>query len=240
MPRLLTMSFKGTDQFNFGDATTDLPQCCTITNMTITIFGASGNVGRLVTQKLLDQGHQVTALVHRTPPLAGETGLKIVQGDVHDLDAVRSAIAGSDAVVSTLGSWGTPSKDILSAATRNIIEAAQGQNGLRFVSVTGADARAAGDKLGLAHRLTHPLLQLLAKKVLQDSETHLALLEQSQLDWTVIRSPIMTSGGKSTYGLTTDRPLPWATINRQAVADAVVEQIGSSTWGRQAPFIKTA
>ena len=208
--------------------------------MRITVFGASGKVGRLVTKQLFDQGHHVTVFVHNhTPFLEGEN-LTVAHGDIHDVGAVTEAIAESEAVVSSLGSWETPTKDILSTATKHIITASRTHRIRIFVSVTGADAWQAQDQSSLMHTCSHFTLQHLAKKVLADSEKHLSLLAESDLDWTVIRSPIMIPGDKRQYTLSTSRPMPWATITRRAVADAIVAQLGSRTWSQQAPFIRGA
>ena len=208
-------------------------------NMNIVVFGASGKVGRLVTQKLLEQGHTVTAFVHRAS-LPDPGRLRTVKGDVHNVQQVGEAVRGNEAVVCVLGSWGTPTKDIISAATRNIIAASRQHDIQRLVSLSGADARAAGDELGIIHRVSHMLIGLVAKKVLRDGEAHIALLQQSDLDWTVIRSPIMRNTHKGRYTLSTARPLPWATIGRQQVADAIVEQITADNWTGQSPFIRRA
>jgi putative NADH-flavin reductase len=51
--------------------------------------------------------------------------LEIAKGDIYNTTYINSAMEGVDAVVSALGSWGTPKKDILTAGMRNIIPAMQ-------------------------------------------------------------------------------------------------------------------
>jgi putative NADH-flavin reductase len=206
--------------------------------MQVTVFGASGKVGQLVTTELLRQGYTVVAFVHRHAPFQTQPRLSVVQGDIHDAAAVARALAGSEVVISTLGSWGTSSKDIVSTATKHIITATQPGKALRFISVTGAEAEVADEHSGLLHAVSHFALRLIAPQVLQDAEVQLALLQASELDWTVIRSPIMTSHQSRKHRLTTKRPGPWATISRRAVAAALVAQITDSTWQRQAPYIR--
>lgn len=209
--------------------------------MRITIFGASGKVGRLVVQGALEHGHDVTAFVHHDPKFAENPKLKVVQGDIHEPKDVARAVKGADAVISALGSWGTKRKDIVSSGMANIIPAMQDSGVRRVISLTGADARAEGDGLGVMHRLTHAAIRLTPlppRKVLADGERHIRLLERSGLDWTVIRSPVMNGRGRQKdFKLTSGRPMPWATINRHSVALCMFDLAVSGSHPRQAPFI---
>src|SRR5690242_9717687 len=91
--------------------------------MIVPVFGASGRVGRLVVAEALARGHTVRAFIHRTNNFELHPQLSVAQGDIHDPQAVKQAIQGSDAVISTLASWGSSTKDIVSAAMRTIIPA---------------------------------------------------------------------------------------------------------------------
>ena len=72
--------------------------------MRVTVFGASGAIGRLVVQQLLDDGHNVTALVRAPGKLAlTHADLTVVAGQLSDRDAVERAVSGVDAVISALG-----------------------------------------------------------------------------------------------------------------------------------------
>ncbi|MDT5351828.1 MAG: hypothetical protein QOJ56_360, partial [Mycobacterium sp.] len=72
--------------------------------MEIAVFGANGQTGRLLTKQALAAGHRVVA-VTRQPgdfPLR-DPHLTVAGLDVRDGAAVREAVAGADAVLSTLG-----------------------------------------------------------------------------------------------------------------------------------------
>lgn len=87
---------------------------------TIAVFGANGRVGSLVVSELLTRGYGVRAFVHGEPR-ERLTGVTYIQGDVADAAKVAEALTGADAVISALGSWGTPSKDILRTAMKTIV-----------------------------------------------------------------------------------------------------------------------
>lgn len=203
--------------------------------MRMTVFGASGKVGRLVVQEALRRGHQVVAFVH-SAQLEPAEGLTIVKGDIHDASAVAAAIQGSQAVLSSLGSWGTASQDILAAAMSNVIPAMEQGPAKRLVSLTGNIARRPDERLGLVGDSLHAAMSLAAGKVLADGEKHLALLQASQLDWTAVRSPVMTGQLSTTYHLSQRFSLT-ALVSRRAVANCLLDLAESKQWSRQAPFI---
>ncbi|MEO6513333.1 MAG: NAD(P)-binding oxidoreductase [Candidatus Saccharimonadales bacterium] len=205
--------------------------------MQITVFGANGKVGRLVVRKLLDEGHDVIAFIHRHSNLSEHPGLTLVRGDIHDGHDVGQALQGSNAVISTLGSWHTREKNILSSAVERLVPAMRTAGISRIISVTGAGAFTAQDTPNLFDTTQHVLLNTIAPKVLRDGEEHIRLLAESGLDWTVVRSPVMNESGGSAYQLGDHFPLPWQTIRRQAVVDCLVAQLNDTSRYGEAPFI---
>ncbi|MFD4323465.1 NAD(P)-dependent oxidoreductase [Nocardioides sp. NPDC058538] len=74
--------------------------------MNITVFGATGAIGRLTVAELLERGHAVTAYARnpqKVPASWADDNVRVVIGGMSDAEAVDSAAAGTDAVVSTLG-----------------------------------------------------------------------------------------------------------------------------------------
>jgi putative NADH-flavin reductase len=203
----------------------------------ITVFGANGRVGRRVVAELLQRGDRVVAFVHSKTDLTPSNRLQIVSGDIYSPADVERALTGSRVVVSALGSWGTPRKDILTVGMTHIIPAMKRAGSATIVSLTGADARAPGDTFGIVHRLMHALLMVIVPKIMIDGEQHIALLAKSNLDWTVIRSPVMRSGNSGQYVLTQKRPLPWRTVAYDTVALAIVNSTQDRTWAKAAPYI---
>ena len=206
--------------------------------MKISVFGANGKVGRLIVDLALEQGYQVVAFVHSQSTGVKNANLKEIQGDIYDFAAVRAALKDVDLVISSLGSWHTPKKDILSEAMKNIIPAMEKQKIKKIISLTGADARLDGDELSPLHKLSHIGIKLSNGKILKDSEVHMELLQRSSLDWTVVRAPIMNNlGNANKFDLTNTRPLPWQTINRQSVAQAIINLVEENKYNKSAPFI---
>lgn len=213
--------------------------------MHILVFGASGKVGTLLVEQALQHGHQVTAFIHSSSTFEkrfARKGVRIIRGDIHDRPAVEQALqsAAFDAVVSVLGSWHTPQKDIVSAAMRTLVPAMQANNTApsRLVSLTGAGAYAPTDRPSALYRLGHTIFGLAAGKIIRDAEEHIRILAASTLDWTVLRSPVMTSGHLAHYTLSLKAPLLWQTIPRKAVVKAIIDQLEGPGYSQQAPYIR--
>ena len=68
---------------------------------TITVTGATGNIGSLVVAGLLEAGANLKALVR--DPAKGETlrrqGVQVFEGSYGDADAVAGAMQGADSVL---------------------------------------------------------------------------------------------------------------------------------------------
>lgn len=208
--------------------------------MQITVFGASGRVGRLVVELALDEGISVVAFVHSKNPFVDDKRLTVVKGDISDPEAVKNALKGSQAAISTLGSWGTKDKNVLSEGMRTIIPAMEAVKINRLITVTGSGAIWSGDNPSFIDKSSHLLLGLVAPKILRDGEDHLRQLDASGLDWTSIRSPVMSSKDSVRYRLSTKAPSLIAKIPRRAVAKCLVDQLESADFSRKAPHIHSA
>ncbi|GAA1289070.1 NAD-dependent epimerase/dehydratase family protein [Saccharothrix xinjiangensis] len=78
--------------------------------MKVFITGASGYVGGVVAEHLLAAGHHVAALARseRAAERVGALGAEVVRGGLADLDVLRDAAAGADAVVHAAVDYAEP------------------------------------------------------------------------------------------------------------------------------------
>lgn len=206
--------------------------------MQITILGATGNIGRPLTEILLSRGHRLIIVVHRKKGTYHESNnLHIVEGDVRDEETIKKAIVGSDVVVSALSSWKGRPKNVVSSAVNNLIPLMQAAGIKRFVSITGSAAKLHGESLTSMQSLSRLALGTISKGVLNDADVHLRLLADSSLDWTVIRAPRMTNRDSAGYHLSLRPSSPLSSISRKAVVLAMLAVIDYGTFSKQAPFI---
>jgi putative NADH-flavin reductase len=205
--------------------------------MQVTIFGANGRIGRLTVMEALKRDVRVVAFVHGDNPFVENEKLQVIQGDIYNQNDVAQALNNSDVVISTLGSWSTPNKDILSKGMENIIPAMKSLGINRIVSLTGSGCRTSQDSASLKLFFNRLPLMLVAPKVLNDAEEHIKLLEDSDLDYTIIRSPVMSDEGEAKFRLEEKCPMPWAKINRKSVAIAMLDSLEKTDHLNKAPFI---
>lgn len=202
--------------------------------MQLLVFGASGKVGKLVTAEALRRGHLVIGVIHNGS-LNPCQGLTVVKADIYNHTEVENLVKDVDGVLIALSSWHTKSKNIVSTATATIVQAMQKQGIKRVVSLTGNLASAKGDKTGLVKYIFKSILHLVSPKVLNDGDNHIANLENSKLDWTTVRSPIMTNQSNPAYSCSlTEVSL---TIPRIAVAICMLDLVETSQWVRRAPLV---
>jgi putative NADH-flavin reductase len=160
--------------------------------MRITIFGANGQTGRLVTTRALGAGHTVVAVTRRPGDFPfTDPALTIAEADVHDTDAVLDAVADADAVVSTLGVPFTREPvNTYSKGTANITAAMRSSGVTRLVVVSSTGAYPAPGRTGapFALRLFEPIItKTIGKTVYDDIRLMESVVRESNLDWTIVR-----------------------------------------------------
>lgn len=205
--------------------------------MKLIVFGAHGRVGHLIVREAVHRGYEVTAVIYTSDTYNFGDGVRTLRADVHNAEEVAHVLYGQEVVVSALGSWGTPTQDILSSGMEHIIPVMQQHHIKRIISLTGADARTRGDHPSLSAHFMRSLLVLLRPKILKDGEKHIRLLQDSGLDWTVIRSPRMIDGDSQDYVLSRNSAEAWDTVTRSTVATAMLDQVEVVEAIQRAPIL---
>ena len=173
--------------------------------MKLTIFAATGGIGRQLLDQAVAAGHDVTAVVRSPERLAG-TPVRVVRADLAHPDraAIESAVAGADAVLSGLGASRASEAGIAAAGTRPIVQAMLATGVRRIVVVSAAPVSTMaspgrpdpprhdpGEGFFMRHLLT-PFIQTTLRKVYVDLAAMEDVLRASGLDWTAVRPPRLT------------------------------------------------
>ncbi|MFO1352253.1 MAG: SDR family oxidoreductase [Gammaproteobacteria bacterium] len=202
--------------------------------MKLLIFGSTGTVGHHLVEQALAQSHIVTAFA-RNPAKLGirYANLKIIQGDVLDLAAVERAVQGQEAVLCCLGEGrqGT----VRAEGTRNIVRAMESAGVRRLICQTTLGA---GDSRGnLNFFWKYLMFGMLLRAAYADHEVQERYVEQSRLDWTLVRPGAFTDGkrtGVYRHGFRGDDKTIQLKIARADVADFMLKQLADSTYVRKA------
>jgi uncharacterized protein YbjT (DUF2867 family) len=160
--------------------------------MAIVVFGANGQTGRLLTQRVLEKGHSAAAVTRRPDefPFA-DPRLRVVRGDVRDEGSLKEVVDGADAVLSTLGvPFSLRPIDTYSVGVRNIVDAMRttGVRRLVVVSSTGAYHYPNRSETPLALRVFEPVITRTIGKTTYDDQRRMEdIVRGSDLDWTIVR-----------------------------------------------------
>src|SRR5256885_4042142 len=131
----------------------------------------------------------MTAFARRPDGLAGIRGLRsVVRGDGRNLDDIRRAVVRQDAVISIVGAEGRGPTTVLSDVTRAELEAMRGAGVRRLVTVSVSAIE--GRRPWIAINLVRWIL----RKPYKDFARMEKLVLSSQLDWTIVRPPLLTNG----------------------------------------------
>lgn len=107
--------------------------------MKIALIGATGFLGKSLTNELSDRKHEVTA-ISRTAQESDKDNLKYVAADVYNVEALAEVLKGHDAVISAFNpGWTNPNiyADFLKGA-KAIQEAVKLSGVKRLITVGGA------------------------------------------------------------------------------------------------------
>ena len=111
----------------------------------ILVAGATGKLGRLITQQLIQRGEPVRVLVRQDPGPELGPQVEVAYGDLKDPDSLRAACEGVDTVITAANSTARGGPDTIDsvdlAGNRNLIDAAAAAHVRRFlfISSLGAD-----------------------------------------------------------------------------------------------------
>lgn len=164
--------------------------------MKLVLFGANGATGRLLTRQVIDAGHPALAVTRRPREFPfTDPQLTVAGADVRDESTLAGLTDGADAVVSTIGvPFTRQSVDIFSVGTRNIVTAMRhnGTQRLVVVSSTGAYPYPHRQNASLSLRIFGPLIaRTLGKTVYDDTHRMETIVQNSGLDWTIVRPSIL-------------------------------------------------
>lgn len=167
----------------------------------VLVVGATGGSGLAAVNKLLEQGHIVTAFARGVDKMSLESSNLIKMcGDVMIQEDIEKATQGQDAVmiilgiqenplqVRLLGSKKTP-MCVRSEGTHNIIKAMQKHGVSRLLVQSSYGVGETRDLLGWIDRL---FFTILLSPQIQDTERQELLVRESGLDWVLVQPVHLT------------------------------------------------
>lgn len=176
----------------------------------ILILGANGQIARVATRLFLERTDAHLTLFLRNPRRLKDAGpdnrVTVIDGDVLDQTKVEQAMQGQDIVYANLSGQMEQQARVIVAAMQKA-----GVQRLIFVSSMGIYDEVPGERKGA---------------VLDPYRKSVAVIEASDLDYTVLRPAWLNDRDEIAYG-TTRKGEPFANkdamVSRKSVADLVVK-----------------
>jgi uncharacterized protein YbjT (DUF2867 family) len=195
----------------------------------ITVFGATGSVGRHVVEQALATGHSVTAFTRDASHVtARHDRLEVVVGDATVTEEVLPAVKGADAVIVVLGDG--RGAGVREHGTRAVVEAMQAAGVRRLVCQSTLGA---GDSRGnLNFVWKYVMFGMLLRAAYADHQRQEEVVRASDTDWTIVRPSAFTDGprtGAYRHGFGPDEKGLDLKISRADVADFLLRQVSDDT-----------
>jgi putative NADH-flavin reductase len=188
--------------------------------MKILLIGATGRTGRLVLAQSIERGHDVTAVVRSAAKMGSfYPRLNVREGDPLSAPVLEQALPGHEAVISMLGPAGRGPMTVHADGARAATEA-MGKAIVRRLIVVSTGLLFEGTGVIPAF-----LRRFVFKNVVEDSRNMERCVEQSQLDWTIVRPPRLLDGpGLGKYrSQAQGLPPRGSTIDRADLAHALLD-----------------
>lgn len=212
--------------------------------MRITVFGATGQVGKRIIRQALAMGHQVTAFGRNVESLIDadirNDNLIAVKGYVFDAGDVFNAVKDAEAVISALGGAIDGNDKTRSLGMKNIVEQMQ-QSGVQRLMVVASMGLLKDDEYEF--RMNRPNYPKVFQFVGEEHKQAFSYIRHSGLNWTIVCPPeIIDADASGNYITALDYP-PVPTkmqINAGDIASFMIDAINNPQFYNKRVGICTA
>lgn len=204
----------------------------------VAVIGGTGKVGRYIASEALKNGYQVRMLVRNPKKLkCSDDKIEVVTGAIENIDTIGKLLEGCQIVINC---FGQPMRDIpmYSRITRDILKVMKEKDIRRYIGVTGASLNIIGDKKSLLNTIGAKMFEVFFSKMMKDKKEELdILLENKDLDWTLIRLPFVKEGVEVRVVKESLTDMPGTMITNKEIASFIISQIDNKAYIHKTPFI---
>jgi uncharacterized protein YbjT (DUF2867 family) len=216
---------------------------------TLLVLGGSGRTGIHVLKHAIARGHQVRALVRNPDAFEAPAGVQLITGTPGNIDDIRRAAEGTEAVVSVLNNarasdnpWAKPVSppSFMTDASRATL-IVMGEQGI--TRIVAASSQGVAEDWKRVNPILRGLINISNIKVgFNDHNGVDALMRTSGVDWTLARAVALTDkpakGPLRAAEPGTEKPAPF--VNRDDLAAFLLDTVEQNTWIRQTPLVWNA
>ncbi|MDA1600502.1 SDR family oxidoreductase [Bacillus cereus] len=203
----------------------------------IAILGANGKAGKFLVKQALEKGYQVKILTRNSNNMTiTNENVEIIDGDARDFSSIRKLLKGCRAVINAVGQPKNESY-IFSTVSKHILEAMKEFEIKRYILISGGSLDVTGDQKRIINIIGATLFKVFLSKMMQDKYKELQAIQDSDVDWTIVRLPFVMEG-KSIGNIKESLvDMPGIKIQNSDIAPFVIKQINSERYVGKCPFI---
>jgi len=207
----------------------------------VVIFGATGRTGQELVFQALDRGFGVVAYARNPDKIPQEhPHLTKVAGKLDNGEALKTAIEGSDCVLSALGPTGKPSDEELSDGIAHILSVMEEVGIARFIVLSTTTAQDPHDVDSFRSKLRRDMIKRGRPTSYKQIVKYSQLIRDSRCDWTLVRiASILTDKplSKRVRAGYLGRDVFRSVLARADLAWFMLEQVESTEHLRKAPAL---
>ncbi|MCI3936264.1 NAD(P)H-binding protein [Chryseobacterium aahli] len=203
----------------------------------IAVIGGTGKSGKYLVQQLLEKGYPIKLLLRNPENFTLENPLiEIVKGDARDFEAVDNLIKDCSAVISKIGQP-VGEQSIFTDATKNVIQSMNSHGITRYIAITGLNVDTPLDHKNDKVKIATNWMYENYPKITKDKQDEYEILVSSNLDWTLVRLPLIIPTCESFSTETNLEDCKGEKISATDLSEFLVSQIEDKTFIKQSPFL---
>ncbi|GAA4155739.1 SDR family oxidoreductase [Chryseobacterium ginsenosidimutans] len=205
----------------------------------IAVIGGTGKSGKYLVQNLLDKNYPIKLLLRNPENFILKNPLiQIVKGDARDYESIDNLIKDCTVVISTLGQP-KGEESIFGDASKNIIKAMDFYGIKRYIVTTGLNVDTPFDHKNEKVKMATDWMYQNYPKTTADKQKEYEILTESDLDWTLVRLPMINLTPESFLTETNLEDCKGENISATDLAEFLVSQIDDETFIQKSPFLYT-
>jgi putative NADH-flavin reductase len=177
--------------------------------MKILLLGATGRTGKHIIEEAIKRGHKISAIARNSVKIK-DYKIDITQGTPYNYETVEKAMSGCEAVINTLNvsrksdnPWAplVAPKDMISKSAYNAVKAMEKAGIKRFIALSTIGAGPSWKKTPIILKIIVSISNL--KYAFLDHGEQEKLLENTSLDYTICRAPMLSQKINDTGAIAT-------------------------------------
>lgn len=163
----------------------------------IAVIGGTGKSGKFLVQQLLERGYQIKLLLRNPENFTLKNPLiEIVKGDARNFEEVDNLIKDCRAVINKIGQP-VGEKSIFTDATKNVIQSMNLHGISRYIVITGLNVDSPHDHKNEKVKIATDWMYENYPNTTKDKQDEYKILVLSNLDWTLVRLPLIIPTSES-------------------------------------------